>query len=269
MERLDQVYVWLINNGIRFFGAIIFLIVGFWLSKFLLKQLGKILKKRNIDPGLITFLRSFSGIALKIVIIISVMGMVGIEMTSFIAVLGAAGLAIGLAFQESLANIAGGVMILLFKPFRVGDFIDAQGSSGTVDEIQIFHTILKTPDNKMIVIPNASISNDTITNFTKQNIRRLEWKFSVAYGTNFKTARDIIENCIKEDTRILAEPEYFIGLSEMADSSVNILVRAWSSTQDFWNVFFDFNEKIYNAFNENEIQIPFPQLDVHLKNQNK
>ncbi len=160
-------------------------------------------------------------------------------------------------------------MILLFKPFRVGDFIDAQGSSGTVDEIQIFHTILKTPDNKMIVIPNASISNDTITNFTKQNIRRLEWKFSVAYGTNFKTARDIIENCIKEDTRILAEPEYFIGLSEMADSSVNILVRAWSSTQDFWNVFFDFNEKIYNAFNENEIQIPFPQLDVHLKNQNK
>lgn len=265
MEKFDQVYVWLINNGIRFFGAVIFLLVAFWLSKILLRQFGKILKKRNVDPGLITFLRSFSGIALKIVIIISVMGMVGIEMTSFIAVLGAAGLAIGLAFQGSLSNIAGGVMILLFKPFRVGDYIDAQGFSGTVEEIQIFYTLLKTPDNKIIVIPNASLSNNTIINFTKQDIRRLDWKFLVAYGTDFNQARDIINDVISKDSRILNDPIAFIGLGEMAESGINIFVRVWTKTSDYWDVFFDVNEKIYNTFIQKEIEIPFPQLDVHLK----
>lgn len=265
MQNLEKIYTWLIQYGLKFIGAILILIIGFWLIKKIIKYFTKFLTKRNVDPGLISFLKSFLSIALKIAIIISVMDMVGIKMTSFIAILSAAGLAIGLAFQGSLSNIAGGVMILLFKPFKVGDFIETQGYSGTVTEILLFYTILKTVDNKVIVMPNSSVSNNTVTNFTRQKIRRIEWKFSVAYNTDYKVARDIIENVILADSRILNDPPHFIGLAEMADSSINIIVRAWTSTDDYWNVFFDINEKIYSTFNEKQINIPFPQMDVHIK----
>jgi small conductance mechanosensitive channel len=266
MENLDQVYMWLIDNGMKFIGALLFLIIGFWITKIIVKQIAKIMAKRNVDAGLVTFLRSFLGIALKAMIIVSVMGMVGIEMTSFIAILGAAGLAVGLAFQGTLSNFAGGVMILIFKPFKVGDYVEAQGFAGSVKEIQIFNTILTTVDNKIIIIPNGGLANGSMTNYTQQATRRVDWKFGVAYGSDYKKVREIILNIVNSDKRVLKDPEIFIGLGEMADSSVNIVTRVWTKTEDYWGVFFDVNEKIYETFNKEGIEIPFPQMDVHVKN---
>lgn len=266
MKNLDQIYMWLINNGMKFIGAILFLIIGFWIAKFAVKQIAKIMTKRNVDAGLVTFLKSFLGIGLKAMIIVSVMGMVGIEMTSFIAILGAAGLAVGLAFQGTLSNFAGGVMILIFKPFKVGDYIDAQGYSGSVKEIQIFNTILTTVDNKIIIIPNGGLANGSMINYSTQDTRRVDWKFGVGYGSDYKKVREIILNIINSDKRVLKDPALFIGLSEMADSSVNIVARAWTKSEDYWGVFFDINEKIYETFNKEGVEIPFPQMDVHVKN---
>jgi small conductance mechanosensitive channel len=266
MEDFDQIYLWIIDNGMKFIGAILFLIVGFWIVKVVTRQSAKLLTKRKIDAGLVTFLRSFFSITLKIMIIVSVMGMVGIEMTSFIAILGAAGLAVGLAFQGTLSNFAGGIMILIFKPYKVGDVIEAQGYIGSVSEIQIFNTVLKTPDNKTIYVPNGPLATGSLTNYTNQETRRVDWKFSVAYGTDYKMVRAVIMNVIESDDRILKDPEVFIGLGEMADSSINIIVRVWTKTGDYWGVFFDVNEKIYETFKKEGIEIPFPQMDVYIKN---
>ncbi len=266
MENLDQIYMWIINNGMKFIGAILFLIVGFWIVKIVVKQSAKLLTKKHIDAGLVTFLRSFFSIALKIMIIVSVMGMVGIEMTSFIAILGAAGLAVGLAFQGTLSNFAGGIMILIFKPYKVGDVIEAQGYTGSVTEILIFNTILKTPDNKVILVPNGPLATGSLTNYTNQETRRVDWKFSVAYGTDYKMVRNIIIDVLANDERILKDPQAFVGLGDMASSSIEIVTRVWTKTNDYWDVFFDINEKIYETFNKEGIKIPFPQMDVHLKN---
>lgn len=266
MENLDQIYMWLINNGMKFIGAILFLIVGFWIVKIVVRQSAKLLAKKNIDASLVSFLRSFFGVGLKIMIIVSVMGMVGIEMTSFIAILGAAGLAVGLAFQGTLSNFAGGIMILIFKPYKVGDFIEAQGYLGAVSEIMIFNTILRTPDNKVIIIPNGALANGSMINYTDQQTRRVDWKFGVAYGTDYKKVREIILNILDTDPRIQKDPEMFIGLGEMANSSINIVVRVWTKTEDYWDVHFDINEKIYETFNKEGVEIPFPQMDVHIKN---
>lgn len=265
MENLDQIYMWIVNNGIKLLGAIVFLILGFWIVKVFVRQAVKIMTKRNVDAGLISFSRSLITIALKVLIVISVMGMVGIEMTSFIAVLGAAGLAVGLAFQGTLSNFAGGVMILIFKPFKVGDYIEAQGYDGSVKEVQIFNTILSTVDNKIIFIPNGALATGTLTNFTQQETRRVDFKFGVAYGTDYQKARKIVLDIINADARVLHDPEVFIGLGEMADSSINIITRAWTKTSDYWGVFFDVNEKIYETFTKEGIEIPFPQMDVHIK----
>lgn len=266
MENFDQIYMWVINNGMKFIGAVLFLIAGFWIVKVITRQTAKLLTKRNVDAGLVTFLRSFFSVALKVMIIVSVMGMVGIEMTSFIAVLGAAGLAVGLAFQGTLSNFAGGIMILLFKPYKVGDFIEAQGYLGSVNEIQIFNTVLKTPDNKVIYVPNGPLATGSLTNYTKQDTRRVDWKFGVAYGTDYRSVRSVIVKIIESDNRILKDPEMFVGLSEMADSSINIVTRAWTKTEDYWTVFFDVNEKVYEIFKQEGIEIPFPQMDVNIKN---
>lgn len=265
MENLDQVYMWIVQNGIKLVGAIVVLIVGFWIVKVFVRQMVRLMKKRNVDAGLVSFSRSLLSVLLKIMIVISVMGMVGVEMTSFIAVLGAAGLAVGLAFQGTLSNFAGGVIILLFKPFKVGEFIDGQGHAGTVREIQIFNTVLTTPDNKVVFIPNGGLATGSLTNFSRQETRRVDWKIGVAYGVDYKKVRKIILNIVNADSRVIKDPEVFIGLGEMADSSVNIVVRAWTKTSDYWGVNFDVNEKIYETFNEEGIEIPFPQMDVHIK----
>ncbi|MEE4260418.1 MAG: mechanosensitive ion channel domain-containing protein, partial [Bacteroidales bacterium] len=222
------------------------------------------MNKRNLDESLKPFLLSMISILLKVMLVISVLAMVGIQMTSFIAILGAAGLAVGLALSGTLQNFAGGVMILIFKPFKVGDFIDAQGYMGTVTEIQIFITILLTPDNKTIIIPNGPLSTGALTNFSAQETRRVDWTFGIAYGDDYDKAKSLILDLLKTEDKILNDPEPFIVLGEMADSSVNITVRAWVNAPDYWTVFFSMNEKFYKQADKNGLSIPFPQLDVHL-----
>lgn len=269
----DSAMNWLTTNGLSFcvslMGALAFLFIGFWVSKLIVKALRKMMVRKNSDPGLISFVSSLANIALKIMIIISVMGMVGIQMTSFIAVLGAAGIAIGMALQGTLSNFASGVMILIFKPYKVDDYIEAQGVAGIVKEIQIFNTIITTVDNKTIIVPNSALATNLLTNYSKQDKRRVDWTVGVTYGTDFKVARDSIMRILEADSRILKDPAPFISIIELADSSVNIVVRAWVNTPDYWDVFFDFNNKVYATFNEEGIEFPFPQMDVHLKNNNE
>ncbi len=257
-----------VEYGTSLLISIAIFIIGFLIAKRVSKLFEKMLKKRDIDTSLRGFLISMVSISLKILVVLTALSQLGLEMTSFIALLGAAGLAIGLAFSGTLGNFAGGIMILIFRPYKVGDFISAQGESGTVQEIQIFNTILLTPDNKTIIIPNGSIANGNMTNFTTQALRRVDFSVGIAYGDNYDKACQVIERFISEDERILKEPAHFIGLGALADSSVNITVRVWAKTEDYWGVHFLMNEKIYKQFGEEGLNIPFPQMDVHLHQTN-
>ncbi len=262
--NFDQIRELAVQYGLKMLGAILVLLLGLWIIRIISKGTGRFLNKRNIDDSLKPFLRTMLSIILKVLLVVSVLGMIGIEMTSFIAILGAAGLAIGLALSGTLQNFAGGVLILILKPFKSGDYIDAAGHSGSVHEIQIFNTILKTPDNKTIIIPNGSLVNASIVNYSAQETRRVDWTFGIAYGDSVEDAQRILNRLISEDDRILKDPAPFMALSELADSSVNIVVRVWAKTSDYWGIFFDMNQKVYNAFNSEGINIPFPQIDVHM-----
>lgn len=262
---IEDLKTFFLDYGPKLIGAILVLLFGLWIIKMISRGMVKILDKRNIDESLKPFLRTLVSVLLKILLVVSVLGMIGIEMTSFIAILGAVGLAIGLALSGTLQNFAGGVLILLFKPYKVGDFIDAVGHMGSVNEVQIFNTVLKTPDNKTIVIPNGSLVNASVVNFSTQPTRRVDWTFGIAYGDSIETAQEIIKNLIKDDDRILKDPAPFTAVSELADSSVNIVTRAWVNSSDYWGVFFDMNAHVYNTFNKEGINIPFPQMDVHLQ----
>jgi len=255
-----------VQYGPKLVGAIIVLILGFWIVRGITKATVRMMTKRQVDPSLIPFLKGLISIILKVLVIISVLGMVGIQMTSFIAILGAAGLAIGLALSGMLQNFAGGVIILIFRPFKVGDFIDAQGHMGTVKEISIFTTVLNSVDKKVIIIPNGPLSTGSLTNFSREPQRRVDWKFGIAYGDDMENFKKAINDFIEEDTRILKEPEPFIGLSELGDSSVNFAVRVWVNAEDYWGVHFDMNEKVYKRFGDYNLNIPFPQMDVHVHN---
>ena len=202
---------------------------------------------------------------LKVLVVITAITQLGVEMTSFVALLGAAGIAIGMAFSGTLSNFAGGVMILVLKPFKVGDLVLTQGEQGIVKEIQIFNTYLHTTDNKVIILPNGPVANGNIINFTQADKRRVDWIFSISYGDDFEQAKKLVQQFMKEDNRILPDPENFIGLSLLADSAVTITVRAWVKTDDFYPVFFDMNELVYKEFEENGLHFPFPQMDIHLK----
>jgi small conductance mechanosensitive channel len=204
--------------------------------------------------------------AFEKMLVITALGMLGIAMTSFIAILGAAGLAVGMELSGTLQNFAGGAMILIFKPFNVGDVIDAGGYVGSVKDIQIFNTILKTPDNKTIIIPNGGLSNSSMTNYSTEDKRRVDWTIGIGYGDDIDKARASIKAMCDADSRILKDPEVFIAVSELADSSVNFAVRAWVNAADYWGVYFDMNENVYKTFNKEGINIPFPQMDVHLHN---
>ena len=255
----------LIDVGIRIAITLAILIIGFWIAKVLSKAIVKVLKKRGADDSLVSFIRSLTSIGLKVLVLITAMSELGVEMTSFVAILGAAGLSIGLAFSGTLSNFAGGVMILLFKPFKVGDYVNMQGEEGTVKEILIFNTILTTLDNKIIILANGAVANGTVTNFTKAEKRRVDWVFGIAYGDDLKVAKVLLDKFISEDERILKEGANFIGVGELGDSSVNITVRAWVKTEDYWNVFFAMNERVYNEFGNAGLSIPFPQMDVHMQ----
>ena len=268
MENIEEITQWLYDMamvyGLKLIGAIVVLIVGLWVIKAIMKGVKKRFEKRDMDESLKPFLLSMIGILLKVMLVISVLTMVGIQMTSFIAILGAAGLAVGLALSGTLQNFAGGVMILVFKPFKVGDFVEAQGFIGTIHEIQIFVTIMLTLDNKTVIIPNGPLSTNALTNYSAQPIRRVDWSFGIAYGDDYQAAKAWIAELIKSDDRILSDPESFIALGELADSSVNITVRAWVNAEDYWGVFFNMNEKFYEGADAKGLSIPFPQMDVHL-----
>ncbi len=248
--------------------AIVVLIVGLWIINRVVRLMGAGMERSNTEPTLAKFLCNLSSVGLKALLLISVASMIGIETTSFIAVLGAAGLAVGLALQGSLSNFAGGVLVLMFRPYKVGDFIDAQGVMGTVHEIQIFNTILKTPDNKVIIVPNGSISNGIITNFSMEATRRVDFVFGIGYSDDIAKAKATIERLVREDSRTLSDPEPQIVVSELADSSVNITTRVWVNAADYWGVFFDLTEKVKLTFDQEGISIPFPQRDVHVIQEN-
>lgn len=262
---LDQLSNAVYTYGPKLLGGILVWIIGSFVIKILMGSFSKMLDKRKTDASLKPFLMSLVGILLKTMLAISVLGMLGVQMTSFIAILGAAGLAVGMALSGTLQNFAGGVIILLFKPFRVGDYVDAQGHAGIVKEIQIFNTILLELDNKTVIIPNGPLSTGSMVNYSTEPTRRVDFSFGIAYGDSVDKARKILMDLFKEDKRILKDPACFVGLSEMADSSVNLTARVWVKGEDYWDVFFDFNEKTYNAFNAEGISIPFPQMDVHLQ----
>jgi small conductance mechanosensitive channel len=262
---LNSLYDLAIKYGLKVLMAIITLIIGFWIIRLIMKAIGKNMDKRGVEPTLRKFLYSILSILLKIMLIISVISMVGVEMTSFVAILAAAGLAVGLALSGTLQNFAGGVMLILFKPFKVGDFIEAQGYMGTVSEIQIFNTILKTVDNKTIIIPNGGLSTSAMTNFSTEPQRRVDFTFGIGYSDDIDKAKKVMEGVIAGDKRILKDPaEPFIAVSELADSSVNFAVRVWVNAADYWGVFFDITEGVKKAFDNEGISIPFPQTDVHL-----
>lgn len=262
----DKILNLIVDYGMKLGYALIVLVIGLLLIRFFLNMMHKLMDKRGTDPSLQGFVLSLTRIALKVMLFISVIQMIGIETTSFIAVLGAAGLAVGLALQGTLSNFAGGVMILIFRPFRVGHFIEAQGYTGSVDRIEIFVTILKTPDNKKIIIPNGPLANGNIVNFTDVETRRVDFSFGIAYGDDVNKAMEVINGLIAADTRIMKDPEPFMGVGALADSSVNITVRVWGKTDDYWGIFFDMNKNVYEQFGKNGINIPFPQMDVHVHN---
>lgn len=247
-------------------GGIIVLIIGLWITRMVTKGVGKSLEKSKIDQSLVPFLKSLTNIALKALVAITVMGMIGIQMTSFVAILGAAGLAVGMALSGTLQNFAGGVIILILKPFKLGDFIEAQGFTGTVKEITIFSTMLNTADKKLVIIPNGPLSTGALINYSAEPTRRVDWTFGIAYGDDVENFKKAINDFIAEDSRILKDPAPFMGLAALADSSVNFTVRVWVDGPDYWGVFFDMNEKVYTKFSDYNLNIPFPQMDVHLHN---
>ena len=253
-----------IEYGVKIVSALIVLIIGFWVAKMIKKGIVKVMEKRGVDPTLISFVSSLLFMVMKIFVIVAALEKLNIRTTSFIAILGAAGLAIGLALQGSLANFAAGVLMIIFKPFKLGDVIEAGGSVGSVLEIGIFTTILKSPDNKKMIVPNAQVTGGTITNINTFGTRRVDLVAGIGYGDDIDKAKSVLEGIIAADERILKDPEPTIAVVELADSSVNFVVRPWTKSADYWGVYFDTTETIKKRFDEEGISIPFPQRDVHL-----
>jgi small conductance mechanosensitive channel len=244
--------------------ALVVLFAGFWVIKKAVVLFDYSLAKREVELTLKNFLLGLSSVLMKALLLISVASMIGIATTSFIAVLAAAGLAVGLALQGSLANFAGGVLLLLFKPYKAGDFIETQGHSGTVHKIQIFNTILKTPDNKTVIIPNGPIANSSLTNFSAEETRRVDMVFGIGYQDDIDKAKGILQTLIEADSRILKEPASAVLLAELADSSVNFNVRVWVDAADYWDVYYDMHESVKKALDKEGVSIPYPQQELHI-----
>jgi len=250
--------------GLKIVAAILIFVVGRLVASGLKKLVRKIMLKNKVDETLVSFTTSLGYVAVMAFVIIAALGKLGIQTTSFIAILGAAGLAIGLALQGSLANFAAGTLMIIFKPFKVGDFIEGGGVSGVVEEIGIFTTEMKSPDNKKIIVPNAKMTGDNIVNYTAKDCRRVDIVAGVSYGDDIDKVKSILGDILASDSRILSEPAPMIGVLELADSSVNFAVRPWVKTADYWDVFFATQESIKKRFDAEAISIPFPQQDVHL-----
>ena len=265
IEQLFQkVYEICTVFGVKIVGAIVVFIIGRWVSKFIANLFRKLMDKREVDPTVSKFVGNLTYFALLTFVVLAALGLLGIQTTSFIAVIGAAGLAIGLALQGSLANFAAGFLLILFRPFKVGDFIDAAGVAGTVEAIQIFTTRLATPDNKTIIIPNSKLTGDNIVNFSTKGTRRADMVFGIGYEDDIDKARGIITDVLSNDERVLKDPPLQVAVSELADSSVNFVARAWVDAGDYWGVVFDVTEAVKKRFDAEGVSIPFPQRDVHI-----
>jgi len=250
--------------GLKIVAAVVILIIGRWVAGLLRRVVQKMLTKRSLDATLVSFVGNLVFIGLMVFVILAGLGQFGIQTTSFIAVVGAAGLAIGLALQGALANFAAGVLMLIFRPFKEGNFIDAGGAAGVVEDITIFTTQLRTPDNKTVIVPNAKVTGDNITNYSAKDRRRVDLVIGVSYSDDMQKVKTTLEKVLASDERILEDPAPTIGVLELADSSVNFAVRPWCKTADYWPVYFDITEAIKRRFDEAGISIPFPQQDVHM-----
>lgn len=263
-KYMDMAMQFASEYGLKIIGAFIIFIVGKWIAKWLRNGVVKLMHKSNVDSTLISFVQSIVYILLMIVVILAALNALGVDTTSFAAILAAAGLAIGLALQGTLGNIGSGVLIITFRPFNVGDVVTVGGETGTVAAISMFATILHTPDNKAVTVPNTSVTGGNITNFSARETRRLDLTFGIGYDDDLKLAKSVLEDIIKADERVLADPAPFVGVKELGDSSVNFAFRPWVKSEDYWAVHFDMMEKVKLTFDEKGISIPYPQMDVHL-----
>ncbi len=265
-ELLPEIKKYFTEFGVHIISAIAILLIGLWVARLFTRLLIKVLRRRDVDPTLTGFLASALKSILYLFIIIAAVGQLGVETTSFIAVLGAAGLAVGLALQGSLSNLASGIMLVIFRQIKVGQFVEGGGASGTVEKIGIFNTTLVTIDNKVVYIPNSKLINDNIINYNEKEIRRVDMVFGISYNDDMSRAKTIINSILSADSRILKDPPPQVVVAKLDESSVNINVRPWVKTADYWDVHFDLLELIKKKFDEEKITIPFPQRDIHLHN---
>ena len=261
----ELVRTYLVPLGLKILAAIIVFLLGRWIIKLIKKWMANGLMSRHGDPTLHSFLSNLVSVVLYFILIISIVGILGINTSSLVALLASAGLAVGMSLGGTLQNFAGGVLIIMFRPFKVGDFISTQGHEGKVNEIQIFNTHILTVDNKEVILPNGALATGVLTNYSRQGTRRVDWTFSIAYGDDYDKAKAVLRRLCDEDQRILKSPEPFIELVKLNESSVDITVRGWVESADYWGVFFSMNEKVYKTFATENLNIPFPQMDVHLK----
>jgi small conductance mechanosensitive channel len=250
--------------GLKVIAALAIFLIGKWLAKSLTRVTARLMEKSSIETTLVKFASNLTYAALMVFVVLAALNQLGIQTTSFIAIIGAAGLAVGLAMKDSLSNFSAGVMLIIFRPFKVGDFIEAAGTAGTVLTINIFTTTLKTGDNRLIHVPNGNILRSNITNFSANETRRIDMVFGIGYGDDIKQAKQIIQQVLKQESRVRDEPEPTIGVAELGDSSINIAVRPWVNTSDYWPTLFALNEEIKEQFDKANISIPYPQTDVHL-----
>ncbi|CAH8226946.1 small conductance mechanosensitive channel MscS [Vibrio aestuarianus] len=271
VDGLAQANTWLMDNsdllvqyGVNIISAVLILFIGNIVVKAVAGSVAKVLKKKEMDNAVVEFIHGLVRYLLFVIVLIAALGRVGVETASVVAVIGAAGLAIGLALQGSLSNFAAGVLIVAFRPFKSGDYVEISGVAGSVEAIQIFQTILKTPDNKMVVVPNSGVIGGAITNYSRHATRRVDMVIGVSYKADLQKTKQVLRATLEKDPRILKDPDMTIGVLALADSSINFVVRPWVKTEDYWGVYFDSMQAIKEALDANGIEIPFPQMDVHL-----
>ncbi|WP_162045510.1 small-conductance mechanosensitive channel MscS [Vibrio taketomensis] len=271
VDGLSQAQTWLEGNsdllvqyGVNIISAILILFIGNIVAKAIANSVAKMLDKKKMDKAVVEFLHGIVRYTLFVIVLIAALSRIGVQTASVVAVIGAAGLAIGLALQGSLSNFAAGVLIVAFRPFKSGDYVEVSGVAGSVEAIQIFQTVLKTPDNKMVVVPNSGVIGSPITNYSRHDTRRVDLMIGVSYSSDLKLTKQVIRETLEKDPRILKDPDITIGVVALADSSVNFVVRPWCNTADYWDVYFDSTQAIKEALDAAGIEIPFPQMDVHL-----
>ncbi|MGO4095608.1 small-conductance mechanosensitive channel MscS [Vibrio cholerae] len=271
VESFNQVNTWLANNsdlliqyGVNVISAILILFIGNLVVKGVAGSVANVLKKKEMDKAVVDFIHGLVRYTLFIIVLIAALSRIGVQTASVVAVIGAAGLAVGLALQGSLSNFAAGVLIVAFRPFKSGDYVEIGGVAGSVDSIQIFQTVLKSPDNKMVVVPNSAVIGGAITNYSRHETRRVDMVIGVSYKSDLQKTKRVLRETLEKDPRILKDPDITIGVLTLADSSINFVVRPWCKTSDYWAVYFDSMQAIKEALDANGIEIPFPQMDVHL-----